>query len=197
MTKNKDDKIQLNTNTVRGEFLSLDGKTGNAIPLEVLLDAKEDRSKTQRRLRRTFGGTLVCLLVNYVGQVKTNSVTRRIFEEGAKAIFSLLEVDYLAVNLFETGEEGFFVTQLDAEKAKRVLCQVEETHPLGRFMDIDVFDRDGRQISRQDVGFEPRKCLLCDCDARECYILRRHDAQQLKKFIDTTVEAFVSQLKRG
>lgn len=179
-----------NQKSVKGAFVSLDGKTGNEIALHTLLDAKENRSQTQRRLLKTFGGTLVCLLVNYVGQVKTNSVTRRIFDEGAKAITQGLAVDYLAINCFETGEEGFFVTQTEAKVAKKILCKIEESHPLGRFMDIDVFDGEGNQISREDIGLDARKCFLCDKDARECYILRRHSGQELKNFVDDTVNRF-------
>lgn len=168
-------------------------KTGGEIKLQRLLDAKEKRSLTQQRLINTFGLTLVCLLVNYVGQTKSNANTKIVFNEGVKQILKLLPVDYFAVNLFETGEEGFFVTKTPAKTAKRILCEVEQSHPLGRFMDIDVFDVDGKQIGREELGISPRKCLLCDFDARECYILRRHSTQELKDFTDAKIEKFALQ----
>lgn len=170
-------------------------KTGGKVSLQRLLDAKENRSLTQRRLINTFGLTLVCLLVNYVGQTKSNANTKIVFNEGVRQIFKLLPVDYFAVNLSDTGEEGFFVTKTPAKTAKRLLCKAEQTHPLGRFMDIDVFDADGNQIGREDLGIPPRKCLLCDSDARECYILRRHSTQELKDFTDAKIKKFVLQTK--
>ncbi|MBR5250883.1 MAG: citrate lyase holo-[Clostridia bacterium] len=92
--------------------------------------------------------------------------------------------------LLPTGEEGFFVINHDAIKLKEFFAKIEETHPLGRFMDVDVFDDNGVQITREAINEPPRKCLLCDRDARECYLLRSHTPQQLKDFIDSAVIEF-------
>lgn len=166
------------------------------ISLAELLDAKEKRSKTQRRLLKTFGKTLVCLLVNYVGEVKADKNTKIIFEEGFSAIKNLIEPIYVAQNFFATGEEGFFVTDLDAKKAKRLLCDLEQTHILGRLFDVDVFDADGVQIGREELGLPPRKCFVCERVARECYVARRHDKAQLKEFTEQKIAQFVLQKQK-
>lgn len=172
------------------DFVAQDGKTGKRICLTDLLDAKENRSKTQKRLLKTFKKTLVCLSVNYVGDVKSNDITKTIFNQGARAIVDSFTVGYYCINLLSTGEEGFFVVDYDATTAKKLVAKIETTHPLGRFMDIDVFDQDGAQISRQQINQPPRKCLLCERDARECYLLRSHTPKQLKDFIDDAVLDF-------
>ena len=89
-----------------------------------------------------------------------------------------------------TGEEGFFVINHDAIKVKEFFVNLEETHPLGRFMDVDVFDKNAKQITRESIKHPSRKCLLCGRDARECYLLRAHTQIELKSFIDHAVMDF-------
>ena len=186
MTKND----LFNLNSPKQPLVMTGGLLGKQITLMELLDAKEKRSHTQMRLLKSFGCTLVCLTVNYVGDIKSNDITKTIFNQGARAIVDSFTVEYYCINLLSTGEEGFFVVDYDATTAKKLVAKIEEMHPLGRFMDIDVFDQDGAQITRQQINEPPRKCLLCDRDARECYLLRSHTPQQLKDFIDSAVIEF-------
>jgi len=180
----------LNLNLSLLPLVAIDGKRGKQICLTELLDAKEKRSHTQSRLIKTFEFTLVSLTVNYVGDIKSNDITKTIFNQGAKAIFDNYKVEYFSVNLLPTGEEGFFVVDYDAIKVKEFFVNLEETHSLGRFMDVDVFDKYGKQITRESVNKPSRRCLLCERDARECYLLRRHTPKQLKEFIDNAVMEF-------
>ena len=55
------------------------------------------------------------------------------------------------------------------------MCDIEDTHPLGRIFDIDVIDTDGTKLSRDSF----RKCILCDCQAQECARSRRHSVDEM------------------
>ena len=43
---------------------------------------------------------------------------------------------------------------------------------------MDVIDADGVPMSRESVGLSPRKCLVCDNEARYC---RLNDAYENKR----------------
>ena len=47
---------------------------------------------------------------------------------------------------FNTGFEAFLLTSLGEEDAKRLCVGIEEEHPLGRLMDIDVIGHDGGAV---------------------------------------------------
>lgn len=78
----------------------------------------------------------------------------------------------------ETGFEGYFIVDMPLADAKRTACRIEDTHPLGRLMDIDVITADG-PLSRGSIGLPERRCLLCDQPARMCMRARNHTAAQL------------------
>ena len=90
-----------------------------------------------------------------------------------------------------TGYEAYLITDLPALDAKRVTCDIEDSHPLGRLFDIDVMDADGAPISRQTVGGEPRRCLLCDHEARWCMRNHSHTQEELMNHIQQLIEDYV------
>lgn len=169
------------------------------VSLTDALDAKEKKFATQKSLLKTFGTTLVCFCVNYVGKIKKDAYTEIIFKEGAHA-FDEAFVSKTVFKRFDfcfTGDTAYFCVDADAKEVKLALCEVEKNHPLGRLFDFDVFDQAGNGVDRQSVGLPQRKCLLCDRDARECYILRSHPTEQLKQKIIDTVDAFCRRSTKG
>lgn len=55
----------------------------------------------------------------------------------------------------------------------------EERHLLGRLFDFDVLRPDGTKVSRQELGFPERTCLICSSPAFICGRSRTHSAQEL------------------
>ena len=54
------------------------------------------------------------------------------------------------------------------------MIELEDHHPLGRLWDLDVLAPEQGQLSRQDLGFPARQCLVCDEPAHACARSRRH-----------------------
>lgn len=79
---------------------------------------------------------------------------------------------------------------IDASELKRETCSVEEEHFLGRLFDIDVYDGEGRQICRSELGLSERKCLLCERDARQCARSRAHPLGELLEKIARMKEEY-------
>ena len=78
-----------------------------------------------------------------------------------------------------TGYEAYLITPLPLLEAKRVAVGIEDTHPLGRLFDIDVIDAQGIPVSRDRVGGQPRRCLVCDHEARYCMRMRWHTQEEI------------------
>ena len=78
-----------------------------------------------------------------------------------------------------TGYEAYLITPMPLLEAKRVAVEIEDTHPLGRLFDIDVLDAQGIPVSRDRVGGQPRRCLVCDHEARYCMRMRWHTQEEI------------------
>ena len=75
-------------------------------------------------------------------------------------------------------------------EAQAIAAELEETHPLGRLMDIDVVGAEG-PVSRADIGLAPRRCLLCERDARYCMRAKSHTREELLSRIEEIVSMYI------
>ena len=64
------------------------------------------------------------------------------------------------------------------------------SHPLGRYMDIDVISLKKIPVSREQAGYEARKCLICGRPARECMRSKVHTAEEINEIIKEAVKKF-------
>lgn len=174
--------------------------SGNCVSLEEILNARENRVKIQQKMLQKAPTCLLSFTLNIPGPVKVFPYTKWAYEVGSSIIskgVSLLNGDVLeqfeAKN--ETGWEGFFALNLPPEEIKTYLLEQEEHHPLGRLFDFDVLRTDGSKLSRQELGFPERTCLLCGNPAFLCGRSRTHSAQELlAKEIEIMENFFVFRL---
>lgn len=109
------------------------------ISLEQLLESRDRRVTHQRSLVEAHPGrVLLCLTVQLPGSVKRNRTSLAIADAGVEAIQRAFSPEYKELKDLETGYEGYFLLSGDPLEIKRRACQLEDTHPLGRLMDIDV-----------------------------------------------------------
>lgn len=162
--------------------------TGTTVTLHQVLDAREERSYMQREMLETLqdeDGALICLTLNIAGPVKVFPYTVLAYETGLLAVRECLM--YIEAKLTDfrdirkdTGYEAFFaVSGQTPQFCKEHLIILEENHPLGRLFDIDVLAWDGTKVSREELGFSRRTCLLCQNPAFLCGRSRTHSAQEL------------------
>lgn len=174
--------------------------SGNCVSLEEILNARENRVKIQQKMLQKAPTCLLSFTLNIPSPVKVFPYTKWAYEVGSSIIskgVSLLNGDVLeqfeAKN--ETGWEGFFALNLPPEEIKTYLLEQEEHHPLGRLFDFDVLRTDGSKLSRQELGFPERTCLLCGNPAFLCGRSRTHSAQELlAKEIEIMENFFVFRL---
>lgn len=170
------------------------------ITLDELLASRDARHAMQQKLMAEHSGkTLVCLTVVMPGSVKRNQQSLIVARAAVKAMRKaynisddlLPETELLTNELkteageclverdLNTGYEAYLITSLPLLEAKRVAVDIEDTHPLGRLFDIDVIDAQGIPVSRDRVGGQPRRCLVCDHEARYCMRMRWHTQEEI------------------
>ena len=95
------------------------------------------------------------------------------------------------LNVSAAGPEAFLNVNADAFAVKKVTVFIEENHELGRLFDFDVFTKTGEQISRTELDFPERKCLLCNNNAKVCGRSRRHSTEELLNKIYELIDEFL------
>lgn len=153
------------------------------ISLQQLLLSRDARQARQEALLKEHPDkVLVCLTVILPGNVKRSKVSLGVALAAVEAIREELSPLWDERLDLETGFEGYFLVDGTVPEVKKACCHIEDTHPLGRLMDIDVIElSNGRPVpvSRDRVGEPERRCLICDRPARECMRAKTHTLEQL------------------
>ena len=165
------------------------------ITLSEMLEARDRRSERQRLwLSGAPDAALLVLTVIMPGSVKRDAYSLTAAREALKALTRRLGKDILKVEEFDlpTGFEAFMLVSLPAVRVKRIACEIEDTHPLGRLFDIDVINKDMTPLGRASLDIAPRRCMLCDNDARVCMRSRAHSYDELIKHIHSLIDSYKS-----
>ena len=155
------------------------------VSITQILDAREQRVIRQNALLEQYGKSLVCFTMNIAGPIKDSGLIRSGFSLGDRLLKAQLEGSGIQILHWEadfspTGPTGFYVADADALTLKKLTCQVEDHSPVARLFDMDVLAADGSKYSREQLGLDSRKCLLCENDARICGRSRTHTVEQLQ-----------------
>ena len=121
------------------------------------------------------------------GSVKRDARSLKVAEAAVEAVREVLAPTYKELRDLETGYEGYFLVDAPLLDVKKACCEIENEHPYGRLMDLDVLERVGDTVvpvSRERVGEQPRRCLLCDRPARECMRAHTHTPAEISAAID-------------
>ena len=160
------------------------------ITLQELLDSRDRRARRQGELLSQFPGrALLCLTVQLPGAEESNALSLKIARAGVEAIEKRFNPVFKETNDLETGFEGFFIVDGQPLEVKRAAAELEDTHPLGRLMDLDVIGPEG-PIGRADIGLAERRCLLCENPARYCMRAGSHTQDELMVKIKQLVSSY-------
>jgi len=159
--------------------------------LNKVLESRELRQKNQWELCEKYNSPVLSLTINIPGAKKLSDDSKYIYD------ITLKEIDSLGLKQFkkiltcnETGCEALISLHVDAVELKMLTCKIEETHVLGRFMDIDVIDENKQILSRQ----LPRKCYICEENAKVCARIQKHSLEELLAYISKTVHDYKSSI---
>ena len=151
-----------------------------------MLSARDARASYIKTLQTRFPGACIAVLtVVSPGSVKRSQETIRLFAAGISAIGKILMRNELIPLLFEahekdTGDEAYLAVKTEPGFLKLELCKIEESAPYGRLWDMDVFRPRGAAISREEIGFSERGCIVCGKRGRACYSRRLHTPEEVR-----------------
>ena len=153
---------------------------GRAVALDDILAARDARVARQQAMLAQ-GGVLLSLTLVAPGAVKRSPLLDAIFAAALDAIRPLVDDARARIEAVDdSGHHALYLLDGEARDWKTRMLALENRAPLSRLWDIDIIDRDGVAVSRRDLGLPPRRCLLCDDDAKTCARERRHDIAALQ-----------------
>jgi holo-ACP synthase len=164
--------------------LYLTNASNAAITPKELAAGRDARQDCQQEWLRLHGVTLISFTVVAPGPVKDSELTRRIFNIGLRALREQAEQSKWPIvkqrcRAQPSGPEGLLAIDAPAGEVKLAAIALEQSHPLGRLWDIDVFSPQGKLLSRSDFSQPPRSCLLCAKPAALCARKRAHALPEL------------------
>ena len=153
---------------------------GKTVALDAVLAARDARVARQQALLAQ-GGVLLSLTLVAPGAVKRSPLLDAIFTAALNALrphISDARARLEAVD--DGGHHALYLLNGDAHDWKKRVIALENRSPLARLWDIDIIGGDGTPVSRRDLGLPPRRCLICDDDAKSCARTRRHNIGELQ-----------------
>ena len=168
------------TATYTATLPPLPSHEGRAIALDDILAARDARAARQQAMLAQ-GGVLLSLTLVAPGAVKRSPLLDAIFAAALDAIRPLVDDARARIEAVDdSGHHALYLLDGEARDWKTRMLALENRAPLSRLWDIDIIDRDGVAVSRRDLGLPPRRCLICDDDAKTCARERRHDIAALQ-----------------
>lgn len=173
--------------------------------LDDILSARENVTKKIFSLIDFYKKPVISISFNIPGPEKTNDMIFKAFEKVLHEINEIYKnkncnMKLIERNIDDAGNRAFFIylnangkeNLMDAFILKKMSVEIEETHTLGRLLDIDVYNINKKQISRTEIGELIRKCFICSKEARSCIILKRHSLKELHKKINFLLNKYIS-----
>lgn len=169
-------------------------ETGEA-SLDEVLAAREQRVARQREALARWGCPVISLTLVMPGPLKDSELARFLQKEAVAEIDALCTRQGWQVHSFESiqqkaGPEALYAVAVDAQTLKLALTQLENMHELGRLWDMDVIDPQQGSLSRRSLGFDGRRCLVCDEPGHACARSRAHPLPELLQAIKERVDGY-------
>lgn len=161
--------------------------------LEMMLAARDARRECQSAHFAAHPElTLLVATVVAPGKYKLTDRTAIVAAAEREALhrcFGPYIQDELSLDL-PSGHETWLSLSFPLLEAKMLACEIEDTHHLGRLFDIDIINPSLAPVSRTELNVKPRKCLLCDNDARLCMRAHTHTPEEVEARIASLIDSF-------
>ncbi|SKA90402.1 holo-ACP synthase [Caloramator quimbayensis] len=155
---------------------------------ELILTDREKRYDLICEIIEKYKKPVLCGKLNYAGENKNNELSQKAF----KVLLNLLKDNFKEYMLYEKILEGYdgkaviMALNISPINAKKLSISIEDSHPLGRIFDIDIYDLNKVPLSRREFG-RSRPCIICTDDARECIALKKHSFEEVIKKTDKII----------
>lgn len=157
--------------------------------LYKVLQSREERALRREKLAKKLQASL-SMTLNIPGYPKSNEITEGVFSiilNDLKIFLKANRIQIVEKTIINfTDEAGqMFLVALDEESSKLIKIKektekFEESHKLGRIIDVDIFDENGKPIS----SGKSKKCIICEnSSAINCMRGQKHNYKELRTHI--------------
>ncbi|MBU1141967.1 MAG: citrate lyase holo-[acyl-carrier protein] synthase [Firmicutes bacterium] len=158
------------------------------------LDARENRLNEINHLM-TPDNTIILVKANIPGTNKNIREAHLLVRLFCLKIQNLYPLKKAEIKVSPDGPYCLFAVDTNNSlDIKKHMVMIEETHPLGRFIDLDVFHLNQFSLSRTDLHIPNRKCYLCNQDALFCSRNQTHPVDSLIGFIENQVRSYLRNI---
>jgi holo-ACP synthase CitX len=119
--------------------------------------------------------------------IKEAYILINIFKNIVADMINLVDITYID----ESDGPYYLLTINHQNDLKLKLIDIENNHQLGRLIDLDLFINANHSISRNDLGINRRKCLICERDAILCNREQKHSYIDIIKEIENKVQFYL------
>ncbi|MEQ7044603.1 citrate lyase holo-[acyl-carrier protein] synthase [Enterococcus gallinarum] len=168
---------------------------GLEVSLEEMLEARELRTKVQRKLLTKYPNTvLLSATLNIPGTVKNSKKLANILKIVLNTVHEKIPEERKYPGFFydgKTGIEYYLPVKMLGFDLKKTMVEIENSLIYGRLVDLDVIfyaDERLQTISRKMMNLPLRKCLVCDNEAKSCSRSRKHSIKQMRESIANILE---------
>ncbi|MBK0080730.1 MULTISPECIES: citrate lyase holo-[acyl-carrier protein] synthase [Kosakonia] len=168
------------------------------VSLEALLAAKENRAARQADWLRHYQQPIISLTLVTPGAVKDTMRYRNTMGVALQACDQMLwqhgwQTLDRQVLWLPTGAEAMWCVAHPAAEIKAQCIELEQTHPLGRLWDFDIFCPQNGQVGRHSLDRTTRRCLVCDEPAHSCARSRRHPLDEVVSRVEGLINGWFTR----
>jgi len=168
------------------------------VSLEALLAAKEKRAARQAEWLRHYQQPIISLTLVTPGAVKDTMRYRNTMGVALQACDQMLwqrgwQMLDRQVLWLPTGAEAMWCVAHPAAELKAQCIELEQTHPLGRLWDFDIFCPQHGQVGRHSLDRSTRRCLVCDEPAHSCARSRRHPLDEVVSRVEGLINGWFTR----
>lgn len=168
------------------------------VSLEALLAAKDSRAARQADWLAHYQQPVISLTLVTPGAVKDSIRYRNTMGVALQACDQLLwqnhwQVLDRQVLWLPTGAEALWCVEHPAVEIKAQCVEMEQTHPLGRLWDFDVFCPKEGPVGRHSLDLNTRRCLVCDEPAHGCARSRRHPVDEVVARVEKLIDGWFAR----
>jgi holo-ACP synthase CitX len=158
---------------------------------DQILKAREERFEHVKSISKNYP-TLILLKANTPGKDKERYSSYFLINIFNNVLEDYFKITYKALKKGFDGPYYVYGIQAESiEKTKKLLIEIETSHPLGRLIDLDLYHQK-QVVSREDYNLPLRKCMLCDQPALYCMKQHNHTLDELLLHIDKEILTYLN-----
>lgn len=161
--------------------------------LEQLLLDRTNCTQWTLKLIAQYQKPVITFSLNIPGLIKNNLNYTKFFHKYYQLFLDFLTNNFIIIyqNIKEdvAGNYGWIiVNEFNGLKIKAITYQFERLFKdISSLFDLDVYDLNNLKITREKLNLEPRKCYLCENNAKLCARMQKHSLIKLETYVKTLI----------